>query len=312
MLQYKVAVWYSNAEWFDDFYPELKKTLSRFQVARSFIRSDFAANALTLPSICSALNISITSIYPPHNGQCDPEHLKFDRTFHPVFHGPNKHVAKQVYLLWEGNYELRPGKSPLWTPARFVCCTLLSCEPKPNFYRHSILAKKYDARKLAKQGMPLEGADLKILDEVKGLERSEVGTITECYKHMMFCKNVFKQMPEIKCSDSYFNFVVKLDSYNQLKDDRFRWNMEERREVFLERDSFVFSEVKVAGSTRPQSDDDIILCVTYNFVHESTPDLQKKITVIDDRFGTLALYEYFNKLAALLTPMGILSEFLII
>ena len=72
MLQYKVAVWYINAEGFHDFFPKFKKYLSRFDVARTILRNEFVNHVLLLPSICNALNISITSIYPPHNGQCDP------------------------------------------------------------------------------------------------------------------------------------------------------------------------------------------------------------------------------------------------
>jgi len=330
MLQYQVAVWFGKAYGFHDFFPKLNKSLSRFQVARSLIRSGFAANALTLPCICNALNISITSIYPPHNGLFDPEHRQLNRTFHPIFHDPANEVTKQVYLLWEGDYGFVVGKRCLWTPDRFVCCTPLISEPEPNFYRHSevaMMAEEKDdevyAKKLAKQGVPqLEGANPKSLDEFKGIKQGEVGTIKACYNYLLFCKNVFLEMPDINCSDNYFNFVVKLDSYDQLKNDRFLWKKEDCYEshfvrgsfleLYREKDGYHFSKAAFAMGTNtrlePQPDDsDVIMCVTYGFTHLSTAHLRKAVTVVVDSqaFGTLALYEYFNELGDLLSRIDL-------
>ena len=120
-LRYLTALWFGQNANFLDHYPDFS-SVSALDVAESLVYVDFAVNPGTVFAVVNAFHLSLTSIYPPHNGLFDPHFGLLNNVFRPVNAHNSSAVVREVCLMWVGENVRVEGKKTLWEPKGFVCC----------------------------------------------------------------------------------------------------------------------------------------------------------------------------------------------
>ena len=118
-LRYLTALWFGQNTNILNLYPDFS-SISVLDVAESLVYVDFKINPGTVFAVVNAFSLSLTSIYPPHNGLFDPHFSLLNRVFEPVTNSNS--VLREVCLLWVGENVKVENKKTLWEPKGFVCC----------------------------------------------------------------------------------------------------------------------------------------------------------------------------------------------